>query len=180
VPVIARDNASSIPPPSWLVCRVRDRMYAVSADLVASTLPPLPVVRHPGETRPILGVATILGRPTMVVDLAWVAAGDRSRGLRFLALRTEQPLALAVDVVIGRRAIPASALKACPPVLRGADPGRLRAVTSLGVPAHAVFGNVRRLCDQTVLESLLMTAAAGVPPPSNGPHGLWASRPPMS
>jgi purine-binding chemotaxis protein CheW len=106
-----------------IVCRVRDRHCALFARQVIETLRPLPTV--PLATMPpfVRGLAVIRGTPTPVVD-AGALLGDTSeaRPTRFVVIRLgERQVALAVEAVLGIRALSPALLTELPPLLRHAS-----------------------------------------------------------
>lgn len=83
---------------------------------------PLPIEPVRGAPAFVLGLATIRGVPTPVVDLALLVAGVRTPPTRFVALRgVGRTLALATGDVLGVRTIPPASLAELPPLLRDVE-----------------------------------------------------------
>jgi purine-binding chemotaxis protein CheW len=100
-----------------LVCRVATRICALPLDAVIETMRPLPVEPIAGAPAFIAGLAIIRGAPVPVVDAARLLGAGGGRPGRFVTLRVApRTVALAVDAVLGVRALPADRLSALPPL----------------------------------------------------------------
>lgn len=126
-----RSGPSAGPTDLSVVCRVGSCLCALPVAHVDETMRPLPVEPLAGTHPFILGVAIIRGVPTPVVDAGLLlGAGAVPSPKRFVALRVaERRVALAVDAVVGVRALPADSLAALPPLLQ--DAGTVSAIGTL-------------------------------------------------
>jgi chemotaxis signal transduction protein len=108
---------------TFVLVRAASMHYALPAGAVTETMRPLPL--RPASAMPawcVIGLATIRGRETAVIDFAAALAtrsvADAAAAGRFLSLRlATASFALAVDAVIGVQsmsAAEASALAALP------------------------------------------------------------------
>jgi purine-binding chemotaxis protein CheW len=113
-----------------ILCRIGASICAVPIEHVSETMRPLPVEPLAGTPPFVLGVAVLRGAPTPVVDGAMLLGGGSATAGRFLAIRIGERRALiAVDAVLGVRALSLEEIRALPPLLRG--PG-LEAVDGMG------------------------------------------------
>lgn len=137
-----------------LVCRVRELRVAIDLAYVSEIMRPLSV--RPLSEMPafVAGIAVVRGVPTVVVDAGALLADSGAHAwTRFVALRTSAgPVALAVEGVIGVRALEAVDLRDLPPLL---SLTRKETVAAIGVRDR---------------ELLVVLDAARVVPQS-----LWAS-----
>lgn len=129
-------NAPS-PSPSFLLCRSGQRLCALPLGPVRETMRALPLEAVPGMPPFLSGLAVIRGAPVPVLDLARLlgtpaaAAGTLSEA-RYVTLELAQrQVALAVDAVLGVRALDGEAYGAVPPLLHGAEAGLLAALGTL-------------------------------------------------
>jgi purine-binding chemotaxis protein CheW len=101
-----------------LLCRVGDRDCAIPIEHVVETMRPLPIEPVPSVPRFVLGLATIRGIPTPVVDAASLLGLARETATRYVVLQVDgRRVALAVAAVPGVAAIPADSLHPLPPLL---------------------------------------------------------------
>jgi purine-binding chemotaxis protein CheW len=101
-----------------LICRVKSRLCALPVDRVAETMRPLPVEPVAGAPRFVRGVAIVRGEPVAVVDAALLLCDAEAQPARFVVVRAGvKRVALAVDSVVGIRALPPGSLRDCPPLL---------------------------------------------------------------
>lgn len=121
-----------------LVCRARSRLCALDVAEIVETMRPLPCEPWLGMPSFVLGVSLIRGVPTPVVDAgALFGGGSPPAFTRFVTLRVaDRRVALAVEEVIGIRAVGRAPLTETPPLLREAS-GQV--VTSLGALDAALF-----------------------------------------
>lgn len=116
-----------------LLCRSMGRLCAFDLDHVRETMRALPVQPVPDMPSCVAGVAMIRGIAAPVLDVNCLlggAAGKPAR--RFISLKLDaRHLALAVDEVIGVRAIAADQLAGIAPLLQDADQGMVRAIATL-------------------------------------------------
>jgi purine-binding chemotaxis protein CheW len=105
-----------------LIFRTGSHLWALPVGSVVETMRPLPIQPLPDAPPAVLGVALIRGTPTPVVDARAALATEPAAAAptRFVTLDLgARSVALAVDAVIGVRALPAAAMHAPPPVLEG-------------------------------------------------------------
>jgi len=136
-----------------LICRVRARLYALPLAHVVETLRPLPVEPLAGAPSFVPGLSIIRGVPRPVVDAALLLgaqavaapAADRSAA-RFVSVRAgAYQLALAVDAVLGVRALPPDALHGLPPLLHEAGAEAVAAIGRLDADLLLVLHSSRLL-----------------------------------
>jgi purine-binding chemotaxis protein CheW len=115
-----------------LVCRVRDRLCALAVGDVVETMRPLPIEGLAGMPAFVLGMSLIRGVVTPVVDAGALlgAAGDGAPARLVLVRAGARGVALAVEGVLGVRALAGGPLRDFPPLL-GARSGQV--VTEVGV-----------------------------------------------
>ena len=135
-----------------LICRVQTRLCALPLEHVVETLRPLPVERVPGAAPFVLGLAVIRGAPLPVVDSARLLGADDARAGRFVTVNAgNRRVALAVDCVLGVRAVAPESLHALPPLLHQADTDVIAAIGLLDAELLLVLRSARLLPDQAVL-----------------------------
>jgi purine-binding chemotaxis protein CheW len=80
----------------------------------------------------MLGLSIVRGAPVPVVDLARLLNGHAGTPTRFVVVKAdERHVVLAVDRVVGIRAIAAERLQSLPPLLRDADTSLVSAIGTL-------------------------------------------------
>jgi len=113
----------------FLLCCIGSRIGALALRDVRETMRPLPVEPLLGAPSFVLGLATIRGSPTPVVDVGRLlgpSASGFTPGLsptsaRFVSLELgERTAALAVDAVLDVRSVSSQILANIPPLLREA------------------------------------------------------------
>lgn len=117
-----------------LLCRVGSRLCALPLEHVGETMRPLPVERLAGVPAFILGLSVIRGTPTPVIDAGGLLLGTEERfcPTRFVTIKAgPRHVALAVDEVVGVRAVPSASLGELPPLLRDASTEVVEAVGTL-------------------------------------------------
>lgn len=115
-----------------LVVRAGARVCAVPLGHVGETLRPLAIEAVPNMPSFVCGLAIIRGLPTPVVDLATLLGAKAGSIGRFVTVQAGQRrVALAVESVVGVRALDASAAQALPPLLHGASREAIEAVGTL-------------------------------------------------
>jgi purine-binding chemotaxis protein CheW len=120
--MIAPPAVASLAVGPSLLCRAANRWCALPIAQTREIMRPLPIEPMRGAPVFVLGLATIRGAPTPVVDLALLVSGARTPPTRFIALRgLGRPLALATGEVLGVRTIPPSSLAELPPLLRDVE-----------------------------------------------------------
>lgn len=138
-----------------LVCRVGRRLCALSLPHVVETLRALPIEPIAGTPELVLGVSIVRGEPLPVVGAArLVGDGARARAGRFVVLKAgHRRVVLAVEEVLGVRALGPVSLAALPPLLRDASPDVIVSIGTLDGDLLLVLRSVRMLPD-TVFEAL--------------------------
>jgi purine-binding chemotaxis protein CheW len=116
-----------------LVCRSGSILLALPLDSVAETMRPLriePLADQPGF---VLGVSIVRGAPVPVVDVAALLGTESdSKPRRVVTLKLgARQVGLALDAVIGVRAIGAERLRDVPPLLREAAAEVVNGIASL-------------------------------------------------
>jgi purine-binding chemotaxis protein CheW len=107
-----------------LICRVQTRLCAIPLGHVIETMRPLPTEAIVGAPPFVRGLAVIRGAPVPVVDAARLLGATQAQAARLVTMTVgARRVALAVDSVLGVRAIPAGSLHELPPLLHeaGAD-----------------------------------------------------------
>lgn len=133
-----------------LLCRVGSQLCGLPVEHVSETMRPLsiePVARAPAF---VLGLSIIRSLPTPVVDAGrLLVSSDRvSKPTRFVLLKAgERPVALAVDAVVGVRALPRASLRELPPLLRDASNELLQSVGTLDATLLVVLQSGRLVPD---------------------------------
>ena len=101
-----------------LLCRVGAHLCALPLEHVVEAMRPLPVEIVGGAPEFVRGLSIIRGVPLPVVDTGSLLGVTESRPTRFVTVKAGNRLVvLAVDAVLGLRAIPADSLQALPPLL---------------------------------------------------------------
>lgn len=144
-----------------ILCRIGASICAVPIEHVAETMRPLPVEPLAGAPSFVIGVAIVRGEPAPVVDGAKLLGGVASSSPgRFLAIRIGSRRAVvAVDAVLGVRALSSESIRALPPLLRGAAPEAIDEMGTLDGELLVVLGAARLIPD-SVWASLDGTGAA--------------------
>ena len=106
---------------SWLLCRAGARLCALPLGNVVETMRLLPIAPIAGAPRSVLGLCPIRGLPVPVVDLQSLLGEPESppRGMVTLKIGSGT-FAVAVESVLGVRAIGGDDSDRLPPLLRGA------------------------------------------------------------
>jgi len=113
-----------------LLCRVHHIVCAVPLAHVIETLRPLPIEPLAGAPGYVCGLSMIRGAPVPVVDTGLLLGTEQARPTRLVTLRAgSRTVAIAVDSVIGVRALRDDDTAPLPPLLRAAGHD---AVASLG------------------------------------------------
>ena len=142
-----------------LLCRAGGMLCALPLAHVVETMRPLPVEAIGSSPACVRGLALVRGEPTLVVDLARLLGARESAPRRFVSLRTgTRTVALAVDEVVGTRALSREELRALPPLLREAELDSLAAITRHDAELLAVLE-----CGQIVPGSEAMTITPAGP-----------------
>ena len=149
---VRRDAPGADRHPALLV-RAAGRLCAVPIAHVVEVMRPLPVERIPGAPTFVHGLAIIRGAPMPVVDLGLLTARRSATG-RFVTLRLgDRRAVLAVDSVVGVRALDGRLLQELPPLLRDAG---AEVVEAIGVIDTELLVSLRagRLVPEDVWQAL--------------------------
>jgi purine-binding chemotaxis protein CheW len=133
-----------------LLCRAGSLLCAIPLEHVSETMRPLPVSPVAGMPSFLLGLSVLRGSPVPVVDAARLlgAAIVASRPGRFVSLRLgRRQAALAVDGVIGIRALTRESLEAVPPLLADASCEMVEVLGSLDAELLVVLRSGRIVPD---------------------------------
>lgn len=115
-----------------LLCRVGPCHCALPLTHVVETCDPLPVRPSPGMPGFISGVSLVRGMPLPVINAALlVGAGKGVPPTRFVTLQiAERQVILAVEKVVGIRAMPADPFDTLPPLLGAARSEIVREISA--------------------------------------------------
>lgn len=115
-----------------LIVEVQTRVCALPLMHVIETMRPLPIETISGAPPFVLGVSTIRGVPTPVVDLGAALGAPGGVPGRFVTLRLgDRQVALSVDTVLGIRDLDNARLQALPPLLQEASNDLIEAIGTL-------------------------------------------------
>jgi purine-binding chemotaxis protein CheW len=125
----------------WMLCRAGSRLCAVPLDVVGETMRLLPI-KPLTVSRPfVLGACMLRGAPVPVVDVERLFGESTGSPSRLLSIRVAgRQIALAVDEVLGLRALPDADL---PPLLRDAADDVVAAIASLDAEFLVVLDTAR-------------------------------------
>lgn len=124
----------------FLLCCIGSRIGALALRDVRETMRPLPVEPLMGAPPFVLGLATIRGSPTPVVDVGRLLGPSASSinpacsasSARFVTIKLgERTAALAVDAVLDVRCVSSEILANIPPLLRDAGASVVSVVGAL-------------------------------------------------
>ena len=133
-----------------LLFRANRHLCALPLAQVAETMRHLPVSPIAGAPDFVLGVAIIRGTPVPVIDAARLLGAGESRPTRLIALRIDgRQVALAVDEVLGIRAMTRQSLRDLPPLLRAADGQAVSAIGALDAELLLFLETARMVPDAT-------------------------------
>lgn len=141
----------------YLLCRSGDAVVAMPCDRAREVMRPLAVVELPDAPSYVLGIATIRGLPTLVIDacnlLGHVPSHAQSQPTRFVVLRIpDRSIAIAFEEVLGTGYVSAARLHALPP-LAGEARQRLTGIAALDEELYLVL-ETSRLIPQDVWDRL--------------------------
>ncbi len=140
----------------FLLCCIGSRIGALALRDVRETMRPLPVEPLMGAPPFVLGLATIRGFPTPVVDVGRLLGPSESSfapahppsAARFVSLRLgERTAALAVDAVLDVRSVSSQILASTPPLLREASASVVSVVGALDTRLLIVLEAARLVPD---------------------------------
>ena len=146
----AADGAGNEALAPFLICRSARCHCALPLKHVAETMRPVPVERIEGMPDFLLGVASIRGDVTPVVDMRRLIGVDiESKPTRFVSLRVdERPLALALDEVLGIRHLVRGTADRLPPLLGAMHDSAVSAISTLDDGLLLVLQCARLLSDE--------------------------------
>ncbi|MBI4467949.1 MAG: chemotaxis protein CheW [Acidobacteria bacterium] len=126
-----------------LLFRANTLLCALPIENVSETMRPLPIERLTGMPGFVCGLSIIRGAPVPVINAASLIGEKESLPSRFILLKIEgRPTALAVDAVLGVRALPAASLQTMPPLLGDAASDVVDAIGTLDAELLLVLRNV--------------------------------------
>jgi purine-binding chemotaxis protein CheW len=153
----------------FLLCRIGSRIAALALRDVKETMRPLPVEPLPRAPPFVLGLATVRGSPTPVVDVGRILGPSAPTdtpafapsSARFVSIKLgERTAALSVDAVLDVRSLPSGILVSMPPLLREAGASVASVVGSLDTTLLLVLEAARLVPESawTAIESSGVTA----------------------
>jgi purine-binding chemotaxis protein CheW len=132
-----------------LIVRAGGRLCGLPLSSVVEIMRPLPVQALAGLPAYLRGLAVIRGQPLPVVDVSTLLAGVADDRIgRFLTMRGEgRPFSLAVEAVLGMRAVDRTGLRAIPELR---EPARelVDSVGALGTELLTVLKASRAFSDE--------------------------------
>jgi purine-binding chemotaxis protein CheW len=145
---------------AWLVCRAGTRLCAAPIEHVIEIMRVLPIEVVSGAPRYVRGLCIIRGAPVPVVDAGLLLGDQTTRCERLVAIRTgSRTIALAVETVLGVRAIAAEACNLLPPLLGEAAAETIAAIGI--VDAELLFFlRTARIVPEELLDRLAADGAA--------------------
>ena len=136
-----------------LIVAAGARACALPVHHVAETMRPLPVEPVAGTPPYVRGLSVIRGAPVPVIDLPALldhrASSTSSTGRFVMVKADDRRFALAVDSVIGIRALEATQLEELPPLLRHADVDLIEAIGVADAQLLVVLRGARILPEET-------------------------------
>jgi purine-binding chemotaxis protein CheW len=137
-----------------LLCRAGATWCALPLEFVIETMRALPITPLAGAPPWISGVSVIRGEPLPVVHAGVLLGDTRSRPSRLVTLRAaDHRFALAVDEVVGVRALPADVVHELMPLLQRVAPEVVDTIRLLDAELLFVL-NAGRLVPGTVWQML--------------------------
>jgi purine-binding chemotaxis protein CheW len=144
---------------SFLVCRAGPNFCALPLDHVSEIMRAQPIEAVVGAPRYLRGLSVIRGAPAPIVDAGLLLGERPSRAERLVAIKVAgRVVALAVDAVLGVRAIAAETCCELPPLLRDTS----EAIAAIGTLDSAFLFVLRmaRIVPEDVLIHLRADGAA--------------------
>jgi purine-binding chemotaxis protein CheW len=127
-----------------LLCRVSMHLCALPLEHVVETMRPLPVEFVEGAPEFVSGLSIVRGVPLPVVDTGSLLGEKGSSHSRFVIVKAGSHLvALAVDEVLGLRAIPSDSLQELPPLLGDSRANLVAAIGALDARLLLVLKTAR-------------------------------------
>jgi purine-binding chemotaxis protein CheW len=117
-------------------------------DHVAETMRVLPIEAIAGAPGYVRGLCIVRGSPVPVVDTGLLFGDQATRAGRLVTIRAGgRTIALAVETVLGIRAVAAAALNQLPPLLRDAATDAIAAIGTLDAELLLVLRTARIVPD---------------------------------
>jgi chemotaxis signal transduction protein len=134
-----------------LVCRSAQLLYGLQLTHVTESMRPQPLCAPDAAAPLALGVSVIRGQAMAIFDLALALGSERAGGeQRFVVLRFDQnPVAVAVEQVVGVRAFEPDALEALPSLLLALPDELIVALGRLDLRLLDVLGAAKRMAPLT-------------------------------
>jgi purine-binding chemotaxis protein CheW len=131
---------------SYVVCRVGSRFCALPVADVSETMLILPIEPIAGAPPFVLGLSILRGSPVPVVDAHALLGGAHreSAPAKLVAVKLDRRIvALAVDAVVGVRALPSAAMDELPRLLRDVAAEIVEVVSTLDAELMLVLKAAR-------------------------------------
>lgn len=155
----ADHGGSSLRPDTWLLCRTCTLLCALPLNHVIEIMRVLPVEAISGAPHFVRGLSIIRGSPVPVVDTGKLFGEQGTPSARLVTIRVgDRTVALAVDEVLGVRAIETDVVVALPPLLRDAGGDALSAIGTLDAEL-LLFMNAARIVPDALFDDLSGAAA---------------------
>src|SRR3981081_896571 len=139
---------------SWLVCRAGTHLCAMPLQDVLEVMRMLPIEQLSGAPSYVRGFCIIRGSPVPVVDTGLLIGDQVTRPERLVAISIGgRSVALAVEAVVGIRAIGAGAAEQLPPLLRDAAAEAVAAIGTLDAEL-LLFLRTARIVPEDLLSRL--------------------------
>lgn len=115
-----------------MLCRIGKQLCALPLTHVVETMRPLPVRPMPGRPPFMAGLSLVRGAPLPVVSGARLIGENAGPPSRFVTLQVgSRQVVLAVQEVVGIRAMDADLLHGLPPLLAGAQDDTVTTIGAL-------------------------------------------------
>jgi purine-binding chemotaxis protein CheW len=139
---------------SWLVCRAGTHLCAMPLQDVLEVMRMLPIEQLSGAPSYVRGLCIIRGSPVPVVDTGLLIGDQVTRPERLVAISIGgRSVALAVEAVVGIRAIGVGASEQLPPLLRDAAVEAVAAIGTLDAEL-LLFLRTARIVPEDLLSRL--------------------------
>jgi purine-binding chemotaxis protein CheW len=156
----AANGANGTGQADWFLCRAGTHLCAMPLDQVIETMRLLPIEAIAGAPRYVPGLCIIRGSPVPVVDTGLLLGDQATRSERQVTIRAgERTLALAVDTVLGIRAIGAEAVNDLSPLLGDTATETIAAIGTLDAEL-LFFLRTARIVPEDLLDRLDAEGAA--------------------
>jgi purine-binding chemotaxis protein CheW len=138
----------------WLLCRAGGRLCALPVDCVVEITRLLPIEPLPAMPGFVRGLSIIRGAPVPIID-GGALVGEPETGFARLVnvIAGDRPIGIAVQEVLGVRALDAGSLSALPPLLQDAAADVIERIRVLDGALLLVL-DTARLVPQSVLEDI--------------------------